>query len=365
LHTNPELIEQTRAESGANLVRGYQNWVEDVERTLTGTPPAGAEQFQVGRDMATTPGKVVLRNKLIELIQYSPQTASVHAEPILITPPWIMKYYILDLSKTNSMIRYLVDQGHTVFLISWKNPTEVDRDLGMADYFQLGFMDALDAVTAIVPERKVHAVGYCIGGTLSFIGVSLLAQLGDERIGSLSLFASLCDFAEPGELSLFIDPKQLAMLDAMMHKKGYLEAKQMLGAFQLLRAYDLMWVPMVNTYLRGNRDKLNDLMAWNADATRMPQRMHTEYLNKLYLNNELARGTFELNGAPVKLDNIKVPMFVVGTETDHVTPWRSVFKAREHPLIRLPLRIDQRRSQCRHHQWAAKPEAQAPVAELQ
>ncbi len=330
LHTNPELIEQTRAESGQNLVRGYQNWVEDLQRTLSGKQPPGAEQFVVGRDIATTPGKVVLRNDLIELIQYSPQTPSVYAEPILITPPWIMKYYILDLSPTNSLIRHLVEQGHTVFLISWKNPTAVDRNLGMDDYLELGFMKAIDAVSAIVPERKVHAVGYCIGGTLSFIGVSALAQRGDQRIGSLSLFASLCDFDEPGELSLFIEPKQLAMLDAMMWKKGYLDSTQMGAAFQLLRAYDLMWVPMVNNYVRGKRDKLNDLMAWNADGTRMPWRMHTEYLHKLYLENQLAKGTFNIGNEAILLSSIQVPMLVVGTETDHVTPWRSVYKARQH-----------------------------------
>jgi polyhydroxyalkanoate synthase len=330
LHTNPELLEQTRAESGQNLVRGYQHWVEDLQNALSGSKAEANDKFVVGRDIATTPGKVVLRNDLIELIQYSPQTPSVHAEPILITPPWIMKYYILDLSPGKSLVQFLVEQGHTVFLMSWKNPTEVDRNLGMDDYLNLGFMESLHAVSAIVPDRKVHMVGYCIGGTLSFIGTSLLAQRGDERIGSLSLFASLCDFSEPGELSLFIDPKQLTMLDAMMAKKGFLDSKEMGAAFQLLRSYDLMWTPMVNNYLRGKRDQLNDLMAWNADGTRMPWRMHTEYLRKLYLDNQLAADQFEIGGELVKLSNITVPMLVVGTETDHVTPWRSVYKARQH-----------------------------------
>ncbi|MGE0190062.1 MAG: PHA/PHB synthase family protein [Steroidobacteraceae bacterium] len=330
LHTNPELLEQTRAESGQNLVRGYKHWVEDVQSALSGNKPSASDEFVVGRDIATTPGKVVLRNDLIELIQYSPQTPNVHAEPILITPPWIMKYYILDLSPGKSLVQYLVEQGHTVFLMSWKNPTEIDRNLGIDDYLNLGFMEALDAVSAIVPERKIHMVGYCIGGTLSFIGTSLLAQRGDQRIGSLSLFASLCDFSEPGELSLFIDPKQLAMLDAMMAKKGFLDSKEMGAAFQLLRSYDLMWTPLVNNYVRGKRDKLNDLMAWNADGTRMPCRMHSEYLSKLYLENQLANNQFEIGGELVNLSAITVPMLVVGTETDHVTPWRSVYKARQH-----------------------------------
>lgn len=330
LPTNPELIELTRAESGQNLVRGYRHWLEDVQRVLTGQPPAGIEQFQVGRDIAVTPGKVVLRNDLIELIQYSPQTPTVYAEPVLITPPWIMKYYILDLSPANSLIRHLVSQGHTVFVISWKNPTAADRNLGLDDYFELGFMDALDAVSAIVPGRKTHVAGYCIGGTLSFIGAAALAQRGDTRIASLSLFASLCDFSEPGELSLFIDSRQLATLDDLMWKKGFLDSKQMGAAFQMLRAYDLLWTPMINQYIRGQRDKLSDLMAWNADGTRMPWRMHTEYLHKLYLQNELAECRFELDGMKLNLGDIEAPMFVVGTETDHVTPWKAVYKARRH-----------------------------------
>lgn len=330
LPTNPELMEQTRAECGQNLMRGFENWMDDLQRTLKDMPAAGTEKFAVGKDIAITPGKVVMRNDLIELIQYSPLTPDVCAEPILIIPPWIMKYYILDLSPANSLVRFLVSQGHTVFLASWKNPTAVDRNLGMADYFNLGFLESLNAVSAIVPERKVHVTGYCIGGTLSFMGTAALAKRGDTRIGSLTLLASLCDFSEPGELSLFIDPAQLATLDAAMWKKGYLDGKQMAGAFQMLRSYDLLWVPLVNNYIRGQRPKLNDLMAWNADATRMPWRMHSEYLRQLYLENQLANGSFELEGEVLKLSDIQVPMFVVGTETDHVTPWRAVFKARQH-----------------------------------
>jgi polyhydroxyalkanoate synthase len=330
LHTNPELIEQTRVECGQNLLRGYQHWIEDLQRTLQGLTAAGTDEFVVGRDIAVTPGKVVLRNDLIELIQYSPQTADVHAEPILIIPPWIMKYYILDLSPTNSLVKFLVSQGHTVFMASWKNPTAVDRNLGMADYFNLGFMAALDAVTAIIPEQKVHVTGYCIGGTLSFIGAAALAQRNDSRIGSLSLLASLCDFSEPGELSLFINPAQLATLDAAMSKQGYLDGRQMVGAFQMLRSNELLWQPIVNNYIRGRRARLNDLMTWNTDATRMPWRMHSEYLRQLYLENQLANGSFELEDQQLKLSDIQVPMFVVGTEADHVTPWRAVFKARQH-----------------------------------
>ncbi|MGH8210332.1 MAG: PHA/PHB synthase family protein [Steroidobacteraceae bacterium] len=334
LHTNPELLNKTVAESGQNLVRGLQNWLEDAERTLTGRRSRTPAQFEVGRDVAVTPGKVIFRNRLIELLQYSPQTESVYAEPVLITPAWIMKYYILDLSPRNSLVRYLVEKGHTVFVVSWKNPTVVDRDLGMDDYVQLGFKDALDAVNAIVPKRKVHAVGYCIGGTLLSIGAALLGGTRDRRLASVSLLAALTDFSEPGDLSVFISPSQLAMLEAVMHKSGLLESERMSAAFTMLRSRDLLWTPAVNTYLRGERAKPNDLMAWNADGTRMPWRMHSEYLNKLYLKNELAQGQFTVGAQRIDLKSVRVPMFVVGTETDHVAPWHAVYKARE--LTRSP-----------------------------
>jgi polyhydroxyalkanoate synthase subunit PhaC len=328
LHTNPELLETTRAESGQNLVRGFKHWVDDLQRTLDRSAPAGSEHFKVGEQVAVTPGKVVLRNRLIELIQYTPQTPGVYAEPILITPAWIMKYYILDLSPVNSLVRYLVAQGHTVFMISWKNPNEADRDLGMDDYLELGLRAALAAVGAIVPNCKIHTVGYCIGGTLLAIGAAALARENDQRIASLTTLAAQTDFSDPGELSLFISPSQLEMLEAVMHKQGVLASDKMAGSFMLLRSRDLLWAPAVNKYLRGKLDKPNDLMAWNADGTRMPWRMHTEYLYRLFLHNELARGEFPVAGAPIHLQSITVPLFVVGTETDHVAPWRSVYKMR-------------------------------------
>jgi polyhydroxyalkanoate synthase len=328
LHSNPELLNKTVAESGQNLVRGMKHWLEDAQSALSGKRTSAAKQFEVGKDVAVTPGKVVFRNRLIELIQYSAQTDTVYAEPVLITPPWIMKYYILDLSPRNSLVRYLVDKGHTVFMVSWRNPTAVDRDLGMDDYVQLGFKDALAAINASVPGRKVHAVGYCIGGTLLSICAALLGGNHDERLASLTLLAALTDFSEPGELSVFISPSQLAMLEAVMHKSGVLESERMAAAFMMLRSRDLLWTPAVDTYIRGERAKPNDLMAWNADGTRMPWRMHSEYLERLYLKNELATHQFTVAGQPVDLENIRTPMFVVGTETDHVTPWQAVYKAR-------------------------------------
>jgi polyhydroxyalkanoate synthase subunit PhaC len=334
LLSNPELLDATRAEAGQNLVRGFSNWLEDVERTLEGKGASGTEQFVVGRDVAATPGKIVMRNDLVELIQYSPQTPTVYAEPVLIVPAWIMKYYILDLSPSNSMAQYLVARGHTVFMVSWKNPTASDRNLGMDDYLRLGIRDSLAAITAIVPRRKVHAVGYCIGGTLLSIAAAVLAAQGDQRLASLTLLAAQQDFSEPGELSLFISPSQLDALEAAMRRTGVLKSEQMGAAFSLLRSRDLLWTPAVNSYLRGKRETPNDLMAWNADGTRMPCRMHAEYLRGLYLNNALARGDFRAEGRAVDLAAIRFPMFVVGTETDHVAPWKSVYKARA--LTRSP-----------------------------
>ena len=328
LATNPELLDATRAEAGANLVRGFGNWLEDIQRTLGGKAQPGSEEFVIGTDIAATPGKVVLRNDLIELIQYSPATETVFAEPILIVPAWIMKYYILDLSANNSMVSYLVSQGHTVFMVSWKNPSKSDRNLGMDDYLRLGVRAAFDAVSRIVPDQKIHSVGYCIGGTLLSIAAAVSAAEGDHRAASMTLLAAQQDFSEPGELSLFISPSQIDMLEAVMNRTGVLKSEQMGGAFTLLRARDLLWTPAVNSYVRGKRESPNDLMAWNADGTRMPCRMHSEYLRQLYLNNALARGEFQAEGRLVDLAGIQMPMFVVGTETDHVAPWKSVYKAR-------------------------------------
>jgi len=324
--TNPEVIDKTVASGGMNFVQGFENWREDVNRLTTGQPPVGTENFVVGKDVAVTPGKVVYRNELIELIQYAPATAAVFAEPVLIVPAWIMKYYILDLSPHNSLIRYLVSKGHTVFCISWRNPTAEDRDLTLDDYRRLGVMAALDAVGAIVPDRKVHATGYCLGGTLLAIAAASMGCRGDARLASLTLFAAQTDFTEPGELALFIDHSQMHYLASMMWNRGYLSADQMAGAFQLLRSNDLVWSRLVREYLMGERQPMTDLMAWNADSTRMPYRMHAEYLQRLYLDNELAASRFIVEGRPAALQNIHVPIFAVGTERDHVAPWRSVYK---------------------------------------
>ena len=335
LATNPVVLKRTLQQGGANLLRGAMNAVDDLQRLAAEQGPAGVEDFVVGRDVAITPGKVVLKNRLMELIQYTPTTAAVHPEPILIVPAWIMKYYILDLSPHNSLIGYLVDQGHTVFCVSWKNPGYEDRDLGMDDYLELGFHAALDAVTTIVPGQKVHTTGYCLGGTMLAIAAAAMARDGDERLASLSLLAAQTDFSEPGELGLFIDESQLRLLDAQMHQNGYLKASQMAGAFQMLRSYDLLWSRMVNEYLLGERAPMNDLMAWNADATRMPALMHSQYLRRLFLNDDLSEGRYPVDGRPVSLGNLTLPMFMVGTLTDHVAPWRSVFKLHQMSLAEI------------------------------
>ena len=308
---NPEVIESTRATGGRNLLAGLANFLHDQAAAHGGTTTSG---FTVGGNLAATPGKIVFRNALMELIQYAPTTAKVGAQPVLIVPAWIMKYYILDLSPSNSLVRWLVSQGHTVFMISWRNPGADMRDTSLDDYRAQGVMAAIDAVQAICGKAKIHATGYCLGGTLLTIAAATMARDNDDRLASLSLFAAQTDFTEAGELQLFITTDQLDFLNDVMQTQGYLGSAQMGGAFQMLRSNDLVWSHAIRDYLLGEHDTPFDLMAWDADGTRLPARMHIEYLRSLFLNNDLAEGRFQVAGRPLALDDMKLPMFVVGTE---------------------------------------------------
>lgn len=321
--TDPVVLEETLRSGGANLVEGWLNTAEDVRRVLTGQAPVGAEAFAVGRDVASTPGRVVARTGLIELIQYAPATVAVRPEPVLIVPAWIMKFYIFDLSPENSLVRHLVAAGFSVFMISWHNPGPADRDLSLDDD-RLGVMAALGAVAAIQPGRRIHAAGYCLGGTL--LSIAAMARDADGRLGSLTLLAAQIDFTEAGELTLFVSESEIRFLKSLMRTTGTLDARQMAAAFRLLRSNDLIWSRSVNSYLLGRREPMTDLTAWNADTTRMPARMQSEYLRRLFLDNDLAEGRLPAGGRPVALTDIRVPVFAVGTERDHVAPWRSVFK---------------------------------------
>jgi polyhydroxyalkanoate synthase len=348
LLTNPEALNKAQETQGQSLLQGYQHFSEDLRKAETArSTPDVLEPltFEVGKDVAITPGKVVYRNHLIELIQYTPTTDKVYPEPLLIVPSCIMKYYILDLSQSNSMVKYLVGQGYTVFIISWRNPDASDRDLGMQDYLQMGVMDALAAVKERAGAPRVHALGYCLGGTfLSIVAAAMgrhtrMAQnqtagrRAEDRsmerlpeLASVTLLAAQTDFSEPGEMGVFIDDEQLKTLRQQMDLKGYLSGSAMAGSFQFLNMRELVFTRNTRRYLLGQEEADFDLMSWNSDLTRLPARMHSEYLSSLFLNNALATGKYRVAGQGIALMDIHAPMLVVGTTRDHVSPWRSVYK---------------------------------------
>lgn len=324
--TNPQVLQETMRTGGTNLVNGVNNLARDALAVATDGKARGLEAFAPGRELALTPGKVVMRNHLIELIQYEPATPTVYREPVLIVPSWIMKFYILDLTPEDSLVRHLVAQGHTVFMVSWRNPDSGDAALGMDDYLQHGVLDAIHAVQERCPGTGVHATGYCLGGTLLAMAAALLGARGEHPFKSVSLLAAQVDFQEPGELGLFIDESQIAFLEDVMAEHGYLDGQRMAGAFQLINSKDLVWSKLVHEYLMGAHTPVTPLRAWNADATRLPARMHSEYLRRLYLHNDLAEGRYRVKGEPVHLDAIRAPLYVVATERDHVSPWTSVYQ---------------------------------------
>jgi polyhydroxyalkanoate synthase subunit PhaC len=327
--TNPEVLRKTRETGGENLVRGLNNLLNDLEhgRGNLRIKMTDTEAFNVGENIAVSPGKVVYQNELMQLIQYSPATEQVLARPLLILPPWINKFYILDLRPKNSLVRWLVNQGHTVFMVSWVNPDEQLADKNFDDYMTQGVLDALDVIGKITKQPQVNAIGYCLGGTLLASTLAYMAAKGDDRIASATYFVTLTDFSDSGELGVFIDEEQLSNIEERMSKRGYLEGGEMATTFNMLRANDLIWSFVVNNYLLGQEPFPFDLLYWNSDATRMPAAMHSFYLRNMYQKNLLAKpGGITMKGVPVDLGQVKIPSYFLSCREDHIAPWTSTYK---------------------------------------
>ena len=325
--TNPELLRATWEARGANLVRGLEMLAEDLKAgggTLK-IRHTDQSKFELGVDMATTPGKVILRNDLIELIQYAPTTAEVLKRPLLIVPPWINKFYVLDLNREKSFVRWAVDRGLTVFIISWVNPDSSQADLSFSDYMRRGVLAALDAIEAATGERYVSAAGYCVGGTLLASTLAYMAATGDDRIQSATFFATQVDFTHAGDMQIFIDKEKLAALEDAMSKTGYLDGVKMANTFNVLRPNELVWNYIVNNYVKGETPSAFDLLAWNADSTRIPRANHSFYLRNCYLENNLARGKMVIDGVTLDLKNVTIPIYEIAAKEDHIAPARSVF----------------------------------------
>jgi polyhydroxyalkanoate synthase len=338
--TNPEVVRATLESGGENLVKGLQNLLADLERGdgRLAIRMTDDSAFKVGTNIAVTPGKVVYQNDLMQLIQYTPATDSVARRPLLIIPPWINKFYILDLREKNSFIRWAVSQGHTVFVVSWVNPDAALAAKAFDDYMTLGPLAALDAIERQTGESDCNVVGYCLGGTLLACTLAYLAAQGRaERVASATYLTTMVDFAEPGELGVFIDEEQLAALEERMNEKGFLEGADMATTFNMLRANDLIWSFVVNNYLLGKDPFPFDLLYWNSDATRMPAAMHSFYLRAMYQENRLATGDISLLGTPIDLTRIRTPSFLLSTREDHIAPWKSTFAATR--LYRGPVRF--------------------------
>jgi polyhydroxyalkanoate synthase len=327
--TNPEVLRKTAETGGENLLRGLNNLLTDLERGhgKLSIKMTDRDAFKLGENIAVSPGKVVYQNELMQLIQYSPSTDAVLKRPLLILPPWINKFYILDLRPKNSFVRYAVSQGHTVFMVSWVNPDEQLADAGFEDYMKKGVFAALDAIERATGERDVNAIGYCLGGTLLGTTLAWMARKGDDRIKSATFFVTVLDFQEAGELGVFIDEEQLKALEEKMNARGYLDGAEMSTTFNMLRANDLIWSFVVNNYLLGNEPFPFDLLYWNSDATRMPARFHSFYLRHMYQENLLAQpDAIELDGVKLDLGQIKVPAYFLSTREDHIAPWRSTYR---------------------------------------
>jgi polyhydroxyalkanoate synthase len=329
LMTNPEVLRKTVESGGENLLRGLNNLLGDLERGRgkLAIKMTDMDAFKLGETIAVSPGKVVYENALMQLIQYAPSTPTVLARPLLILPPWINKFYILDLRPRNSFVRWAVSQGHTVFMVSWVNPDEALTGMGFEDYMHRGVLDALQAIEQATGQREVNAIGYCLGGTLLAITLAWMKAKGDDRIKAATFFVTMLDFAEAGELSVFIDEEQLKSLEERMERQGYLEGSEMAQTFNMLRANDLIWSFVVNNYLLGNEPFQFDLLYWNSDSTRMPARMHSFYLRSMYQENKLAQpGGITLDGVAIDLGTIDLPAYFVSTREDHIAPWKSTYR---------------------------------------
>ncbi len=330
LLTNPEVLRRTAETGGENLLKGLSNLISDLERGKgqLRIRMTDEQAFKVGGNIAVTPGKVVFRTELMELIQYSPATEQVLKRPLMIIPPWINKFYILDLRPKNSFIRWAVEQGHTVFVLSWVNPDEKLAEKGFDDYMRDGVYAALDAIEKATGEKHVNAIGYCLGGTLLSCTLAHMAARKDTRIKSATFFTTMVDFEEAGELGVFIDEEQLQSLEEKMQKRGFLEGAEMATTFNMLRANDLIWSFVVSNYLMGQEPFPFDLLYWNGDSTRMPARMHSFYLRRMYQQNDLVKpGAIELDGVPIDLRKIKLPTYLLATREDHIAPWLSAYRA--------------------------------------
>ena len=324
--TNPELLRETVLSNADNLVRGMRMLAEDIEtgRGDLKIRQSDASMFAVGRNLATTPGKVIFQNELMQLIQYAPSTPMVLKRPLLIVPPWINKFYVLDLTPEKSFIKWCVDQGITVFCISWVNPDAHLAKKSFEDYVHQGPLAALDAIKLAIGEDKVHTVGYCVGGTLLAITLAVMAARHDERVASATLFASQVDFTYAGDLKVFVDEEQISALERKMAERGYLEGKTMATVFNMLRSNDLVWPYVINNYLKGKAPFPFDLLYWNSDATRMPAANHSFYMRNCYLDNKLAKGQMLIDGAPIDLKSVTVPIYNLATREDHIAPPKSV-----------------------------------------
>ena len=326
--TNPEVFRETMHSNGQNLVKGLNNLLRDIEDgdgnlrvRMTDT-----SAFELGKNVATTPGKVVFQTNMMQLVQYTPTTAKAYKRPVMIVPPWINKFYILDLREKNSFVKWLTEQGHSVFVLSWVNPDEKLAEKSFASYMEEGIFAALDAIEKQTGEKAVNAIGYCLGGTLLATTLAYLAAKKQKRIASATFLTTLTDFSEPGELGVFIDEGQVSSLEEKMFKRGYLEGSEMAGTFNMLRANDLIWSFVVNNYLMGKDPFPFDLLYWNSDSTRLPAKMHSFYLRKMYMENKLVEpGGIEINGVPIDLGKIDVPCFFISTIEDHIAPWKSTY----------------------------------------